>query len=112
MNESNMWILGSQLAFAAPFIVACFVGLIVALFFIRKYTAPSVLTSIAMCIFLFVSVGLPVAQSYLLRARVESGWTNLQYSRALMVVEGFGGLSRTLAIVLLLIAVFVKRRTA
>jgi hypothetical protein len=111
MNEQTNSILLQQLVIAAPMLIVTFVGLVLALIFIRKYTVPAVLTILAILAFWIAGGGIAFAQAYMFRLRLERGWTNLQYSQIMSVVSMSMSIVRALAIALLLAAVFVGRKS-
>jgi hypothetical protein len=110
MNDSTTSQLLHQLVFAAPMLIVTFVGLVLALIFIRKNSVPAVLTILAILAFWLAGGGIAIAQTYLFRMRLEHGWTNLQYSQIMSLVSMSTSIVRALAIALLLAAVFVGRK--
>jgi hypothetical protein len=110
MFESETWFVVRQYFVAIPSLLVCFVGLIVALVFIKKYFWSAILSGVAMCILLFLILAMPLALSWLLHSRIEAGWTNMTYGQIVGGVEVVAGLGRALAVLLLLIAVFIGRK--
>jgi hypothetical protein len=98
------------LASAAAFLVY-FVGLVLGLIFIRKYTCPAILTIIAVIILFASSVGVTLAQAYLMQHRMLAAWSNMQYGQLMSIVSISGNVIRAIGLALLLAAVFVGRKS-
>ena len=100
-----------QLAYVAPALIVCFVGMVLAVIFIKKSTGPAILTIIAALLFSVTYVGTALAQTYLMRARFQFGWPVGRYSQMLSIVSISGSLLRALGLAILFTAVFVGRKS-
>lgn len=105
-------VLLQQLAYAAPTLIICFVGMVLAVIFIRKHTGPAILAIIAALLLSVTYVGTTLAQTYLMRARVEFAWPAARYAQMLSVVSISGSFFRALGLAILFAAVFVGRKKA
>src|SRR5262245_44967492 len=99
-----------QLAAVSPTVLVCFVGMILALVFIKKYTSAAVMTLIATFILAGTAVGVTLVQLQLARMFPVYGWSVAQYSQAMTAVSISGSVLRALGLALLLVAVFVGRK--
>ena len=110
MNDPTISILLQQLITAVPMLIVSLVGLVLALVFIRKHTAPAVLTILGLLAFWVATGGAAFAQAYLLRSRMVYGWTNIQYGQMMSVASISTSIVRALGMALLLAAVVVGRK--
>jgi hypothetical protein len=103
--------LTQQFGYAAPVLLVYLVGMILSIIFIRKYPLAAILALAATLILFANGIGIPVAQGYLLRARIESAWSPLQFSQMQAIVSVIGAALRTLGSALLIAAVFAGRKS-
>lgn len=67
--------------------------------------------TLAGAVILFVNlIAIAVAQGYLMRARVESGWSPEQTTQITMVAAAIGAIVRAVGTALLIGAIFVGRK--
>ena len=100
-----------QLGYAAPLLLVYAVAIILSAVFVRKYPFPSMLT-LAGAVILFVNViAIALAQHYVLRARIESGWPDAQYAQTTVIVSAIGAIVRAVGSALLIAAIFVGRKS-
>ena len=110
MSDQTNSILIQQLTYAAPTLLVTFVGLVLALVFIKKHTGSAILTILAILAFWIAIGGTAVAQVLVFRSQVEYGWTTLQVSQTMSIVSMSTSIVRALGLALLLTAVFVGRK--
>ena len=102
--------LTQQLAYLGPVLVVYLVGMILSLVFIRKHPLASILALAATLILFASAIGVTIAQGYLIRTRIESAWSPIQFSQMQAIVSVIGAALRTLGYALLIAAVFVGRK--
>jgi hypothetical protein len=102
----------SQLAVQAPALLVYLVGLILALVLLGRYPGPSAFTLIATGLLLVTAVAQSFLSVYLVRARVDWGWTDARLGATLSASALAGSALRAVAFGLLLAAVFIGRRVS
>lgn len=100
----------TQLGYGAPLLIVYAAGIILSAVYVRKYPFPAMLT-LAGAVILFVNlIAIAMVQGYLIRTRVESGWSPEQYSQMTTVVAAIGAIVRAVGTALLIGAIFVGRK--
>jgi hypothetical protein len=84
--------------------------MILALVCWRRYPGPPALTLVAMGLLLVTTLVQSFLFFYLVRARIELGWTDEKYSSILAANALVGSLIRAVALSALLAAVFIGRK--
>lgn len=99
----------TQLGYGVPLLIVYLVAIILSAVFVRKYPLSAMLT-LAGAVILFVNlIGLALIQGYLVRTRIESGWSVAQYDQITIVVGSISAIVRALGTALLIGAIFVGR---
>jgi hypothetical protein len=101
----------TQLATNFPELLAYVIGLLVTFAFWRRFPGPCLLVSLAMVVALSTSIGAIFLYAYLPFALDEFHWQHHQLDQMYTVVGLLSSLLRAFAMVMLLTAVFVSRRT-
>ena len=112
MSESSVSYLLQQLLYQAPMFLVYLAGLILALVYLGRHPAAAGLTLAACGLLLVTALGVSIAQASLIEMRESQGWDLQKYGMVMSGI-GFGGsLVRALALAMLLVAVFVGRKTS
>lgn len=99
-----------QLGYSSPLLIVYLIGILLAAIFVRKYPLPAMLTLAGAAILFVNQIAITLIQGYLIKARVESGWTPDQYTQLLMIVAVIGNIVRAIGTALLIGAIFVGRK--
>lgn len=99
-----------QLGYSSPLLIVYLIGILLAAIFVRKYPLPAMLTLAGAAILFVNQIAITLIQGYLIKARVESGWTPDQYTQLLMIVAVIGNIVRAIGTALLMGAIFVGRK--
>jgi len=102
----------SQLVGQAPMLLAYVVGTILALVFWRRCPLPAKLTLLGLMLLLITSLVQSFLVSYFVQARVNFDWSHQTVGLLMSVTGLVGSLIRAAAFSLILIAVFIGRKTA
>ena len=102
--------LASQLLFQLPLIIVCVAGVVLAIVFWSRSPGASIMTLVGCLVLLLAAVLVTSIQTYLMTARVQQGWTAVEYGTAVSVVSGVSAVVRGLAFGCVIAAVFVGRR--
>ena len=98
-----------QLGYSTPLLIVYLVGVVLSAVFVRKYPFPAMLTLAGSAILFVNQIAIVLIQGYLIKARVESGWTPEQYTQLLIIVSVVGNIVRAIGSALLIGAIFVGR---
>lgn len=100
-----------QLAIESPIMIVCLTGIVFALIFWKRCPISCLFISIALIILLLITLINPFIIQYIIQAREESGASYTTMTIKLAVVNVIIILFHTVAIGLLITAVFLRRRT-
>ena len=100
----------TNLAYQVPYLLVCFAGVGVAAVNLKRCRGPAALALGALVTMVVVSLGVSVAQAYLIGSMRTTGAGAGSISTMLSVVSGVGGFVRAAALGVLVAAVFVGRR--
>jgi hypothetical protein len=110
MGEAGMSFLMSQLGYQAPALLVYLVAFVLALVFMGRAPTPSVLTMIGVGVLVIATVGVAVAQAWLLDNRQANDRDPAEFARLMGVVGMAGSCVRAIGLGLLVAAIFVGRR--
>ena len=110
METTGLSFLMQQLPYHLPLLLVSLVGLVLSLIFWSRCPGPSLLTLIASATLIVTTAVILGAQNYFISARLEQGWTAQKYSELSNIVSLTGAIVRSLAICMLVIAVFMGRK--
>jgi hypothetical protein len=100
----------SQILYQLPLIIACLVGVVLAIVFWSRSPGASLMTLIGCLVLLLAIFVVSGVQSYLVSARIQQGWTLVKYGAVTAVVSAVSALIRGAAFGCVIGAVFVGRR--
>jgi hypothetical protein len=112
MESSDWTMLLPQYAVSSPGLLASVAGVIVALFFVRRYPQAALLAGMAWVLLIGNYLVGPLAFIRLMRSRVELGWSADQFARYNMVVAFARTVLSAVSYILLVVAVFIGRGRA
>ena len=101
-----------QLSWQTPVLLIYAVGMILALVFWKRSPAASVCSMIGFLVLLTTSIVITVAQAYFFSARIEQHWSQFDIDRDLFTSNLIASVVRAVGVILILIAIFVKRKPA
>lgn len=99
-----------QLGYGSLLLIVYAIGIVLSAIFVRKYPLPAMLTLAGCAILLVNVIGLALVQGYLIDARMQSGWSGIEYSQMNKIVSIVGGIVRAIGSALLIAAIFLGRR--
>jgi len=110
MGGSNLVYLAQQIAYQSPTLLVAFLAVGLSLFFFRRYRIPALLTLVAAVIIVISSFAIIGVQVYYFSGRYAFTMRSETYASVQLAIGWFNSLSRGLALLLLVIAVFFGRK--
>jgi hypothetical protein len=101
-----------QLAVQSPVLLLYVVGLVLALVFWKRSPTASICTVIGLILMLATGVVMVFLQNYFLQARLSQHWSTFDVNRAMGISNIVANLVRAIGLILILVAIFVKRASA
>jgi hypothetical protein len=109
MGEAGTSFLLSQLGYQAPALLVYLIAFILALIYMGRASAPSVLTLIGVGVLVVTTIGVAVAQAWLIDSRQAHDRDPAEFGRLMGIVGIAGSCVRAIGLGLLVAAIFVGR---
>lgn len=110
MSHAGTSFLMSNLGINAPVLLVYLVAFILALVYLNRFWAPALLTLVGAGVLGTVTLGIAVAQAWLIESRQANGGSQAEYAWLMWGLGMTGSVLRAVGLGLLVAAIFVGRR--